>query len=117
MDDIYAQLARRLRAERERSELSLDELAGAAEIDKTFVVHLEANRKKPSLETVAKLARALGIAPADLLRDVKMPDPDEDHKFVRQFAALIRGKSPQQKATIINTVKALASSLTPKPKK
>jgi len=63
-------LARRIREERERAGLTLDELATEAKISKTYLWELEHDDeglKKPSADVLLRLAKALTVTIADLL--------------------------------------------------
>jgi transcriptional regulator with XRE-family HTH domain len=58
-----------IRRARTRAGLTQDALARKAELSRVYVIKLESgDRKSPSLDVLARLARALGIAPADLLK-------------------------------------------------
>lgn len=63
-------LARRIREERERAELTLDQLAEKAQVSKTYLWELEKDVngvKKPSADVLLRIAEALSITIADLL--------------------------------------------------
>lgn len=57
----------RLRAARTAAKLTQTALAAAADVHPNEVGYWEAGTRVPQVETVAALARALGITPADLL--------------------------------------------------
>ncbi len=61
--DVFARNMRRLRADREWSQ---EELAGRAEIDRTYVSALERSLYSASIDMVAKLADAFGVEPASM---------------------------------------------------
>lgn len=76
MDDIRTTFARRLRELRTRAGLSQDALARAAEdLPRAYVSELEAGKKAASIETLARLARALGVEPAELLKGGRAARP------------------------------------------
>jgi transcriptional regulator with XRE-family HTH domain len=56
-----------LRDCRDKVGLSQEELAGRADVDRTYVSLLERGRRQPSLEMLFKLSQALGVAPATLV--------------------------------------------------
>lgn len=63
-------LAKRIREERERAGLTLDEFAAKAEISKTYLWELEHDtkgHKKPSADVLLRIAKALSLTIADLL--------------------------------------------------
>ena len=50
--------------------LSQEKLAVAAGLDRTFVYKVERGRRNPSLETIFRVAQALGVKPEDLVAEV-----------------------------------------------
>lgn len=108
--DIYRLLARRIRAERERAGLTREQLAEALDLAPSFLAYLESGQRKPSLETIVKLAERLKIPIRDLFSNLKTTPANEDGKAIKQFAHLIRSKTPAQKRAIINGLRALAKS-------
>lgn len=63
-------IAERLRACRRRRGMTLDQLAAAAGISKTYLWELEADKdgvKRPSADVLSRLSRALGITLSDLM--------------------------------------------------
>lgn len=61
-------LAQNLRRYRQAQSLSQEELADRAEIDRTYISALERCIYAASIEVVDRLAQALGIEAAELLR-------------------------------------------------
>lgn len=108
--DIYAVLAKRIRAERERAGLTREQLAEAVDIAPSFLAYLEKNQRKPSLPTIVGLAQVLKVPVRDFFADIKTTPASEDDKAIEQFAHLIRSKTPAQKKAIINGLKTLAKS-------
>jgi transcriptional regulator with XRE-family HTH domain len=66
-DPLSRTLARRLRLERRRKELSLRKLAEASGLSTTTVHQIETGRGSPSLATLQALATTLGVAVGELL--------------------------------------------------
>jgi DNA-binding XRE family transcriptional regulator len=62
-------LAANLKQHRRERGISQEELADLAAIDRTYISALERRRYAASIEVVDRLARALGIKAADLLRE------------------------------------------------
>jgi transcriptional regulator with XRE-family HTH domain len=60
----FAANVRRLRAKRNLSQKALAERSG---VSVSYVSMLERGQRSPPLETIEKLARALGVPPATLL--------------------------------------------------
>ena len=61
-------LARNLRSLRAERQMSQEALASKASIDRTYVSALERERYAVSIDTLEKLADALGVPAAELLR-------------------------------------------------
>ncbi|MBI4827712.1 MAG: helix-turn-helix transcriptional regulator [Nitrospinae bacterium] len=59
----------RVRAERERLGMSQEELADRAEMHRTYLGGVERGERNVGLLNVLLIARALGVAPAALLKD------------------------------------------------
>jgi transcriptional regulator with XRE-family HTH domain len=66
-DSIHRAFGRVLREYRLKSTLSQEELALDAGIDRTFVSLLERGKRQPTLQTVFRLAKVLGVSPATLV--------------------------------------------------
>ena len=69
--DSQERVGRTLRAKRKRSGLTQEQLAEAADMHPTEVSRLERGVRDPRLSTLVRLARALGIELADLVRGVR----------------------------------------------
>lgn len=70
---VSSELARSVRAHREARGLSLGALARAARLSKTSLSTLEAGLSNPSLETLWRLAEALGVSLGTLLGEADPP--------------------------------------------
>ncbi|MBI5881947.1 MAG: helix-turn-helix transcriptional regulator [Elusimicrobia bacterium] len=112
-DNIYGILGRRLREERKLAGLTLEGLGEKAGITGAFVAHIEAARKRPTLETVSKLACALKLPVSSLIEDPEPPQTDRDRAYIEQIASILRDRSPEEKQALVRVVRA-ASSLTEK---
>jgi len=68
--DLRPAFSRRLRTLREQAGLSQEELAERADLHWTYVSGMERGRRNPGLNTLARLARALGLPIETLLTGV-----------------------------------------------
>jgi transcriptional regulator with XRE-family HTH domain len=59
-----------LREIRRACRVSQDDLARHSGVDRSAISNYERGRREPNLRTIVKLARALDVAPASLLRDL-----------------------------------------------
>ena len=62
-------LARNLRAFRDRANLTQQQLADLAKLDRATISQIENGRESPRSHTVITLAEVLGVSPADLWRE------------------------------------------------
>jgi transcriptional regulator with XRE-family HTH domain len=58
----------RIKALREKRKLSQEELAGRAGLSRGYLARLETGRHEPTLTTLGKLAKALKVKTAELLK-------------------------------------------------
>jgi transcriptional regulator with XRE-family HTH domain len=66
-DQISTVFGQVLREQRLSRELSQEELALAADVDRTFVSQMERGIRQPTITTLMKLAGALGVQPSTLV--------------------------------------------------
>jgi transcriptional regulator with XRE-family HTH domain len=66
--DLRQAFAANLRRLRHAKGISQEDLAYEADVNRTYLSKLEKGVSYPGLEIIAKLADALGIEPAELLR-------------------------------------------------
>ncbi len=69
MEDIRKFVGRNVREARQAVGLSQEALADKAGIDRTYVSGVERGVRNPTVTIVARLAEALGVMAADLLRE------------------------------------------------
>lgn len=94
MDDLRDLIAKRLRELREAAGLTQGELADSAgSLSRAYLSEVERGEKSLGVETLGRLARALGVDPVELLRrPVKGNPPTPEEVLGRRVAALARGK-------------------------
>jgi transcriptional regulator with XRE-family HTH domain len=68
MEDIRKIVGRNVREARQAAALSQEALADKAGIDRTYVSGVERGVRNPTVTIVVRLAEALGVTTADLLR-------------------------------------------------
>lgn len=71
LTEVFAQL---LRQHRDAKQISQEELAEGAGLDRTYISQLERGLKSPTLNTVEQLATHLQISPAQLLEEIALKE-------------------------------------------
>ena len=56
---------------RERRGLSQEVVSGLADIGRTHLSAIERGERRPTLDTLFKLASALGMSPSDIVREIE----------------------------------------------
>lgn len=92
------ELGRYLRTLRRRQELTQEQVAERAGVHPTFVSRIESGRAMPSLDVLARLAGALGVSAADVLRATLEParPPVAAEDLREEIGELLASASPQQ---------------------
>jgi transcriptional regulator with XRE-family HTH domain len=68
MPGVCGNLGKNLRHARERLGLTQEDVAERSGVHATEVSRIEGGKRDPRVSTVARLAKALSVAPGDLLR-------------------------------------------------
>jgi len=80
-DMVLASLGDRLRMERERRGLTLDQLAQLTDLSKPYLSRLESGERQPAIGTLLILARSLEVTAASLLGEDEQGAPLSIHRF------------------------------------
>ena len=72
-EDYSAEFGRRIRSLREQLDPSVSQeaLAERAGVHRTYIGHLELGKGSPTLDTIVRIAKALGVDAADLVRGLQ----------------------------------------------
>ncbi len=106
---IYATIGQRLKAERLREGLTLEQLAEAAGISPSFLAYIENGKKKLSVQTLWKLAQALHLSPGALFENAATKasrTPVVSH----QIDFLMRDRSPTQRKHLLRALRTLLNT-------
>lgn len=83
MDDqkreITVAVGNRIRYFRRLQSISQEELALRANLNPAYFGQVERGLKCPTVDTLYKIAKAMNISPAELLRTESLPDYSTDH--------------------------------------
>ena len=109
---IYRILGKRIREIREKIGVTQEKLAFKAKISPSFLSHVERGTKKASLETMKRIADALGVPVQNLFYPPKEPiaylKSDRD-LFTRRLESLVRDKGDNFKKMLWKMANYLAN--------
>jgi len=107
METIYRSIGNRIRVERKRLKLTQEELAEKANISSNFLGHIERGTKRPTLDTLKKIADVLQIPMAELFAtETTYQLPSED-LFIKRFKSLVRDKKRKEKELVLRIAKMI----------
>jgi len=66
-------MGREIRRHRNAKKLSQEKLAELAGLNRNYIGFVERAERSPRAVTIFKIARALGLHPSELLRDMRWP--------------------------------------------
>ena len=95
----------KLRAERARSGQTQEQVAEAIGITPAFVGHIERGERSMSLDTLINLCNLYHVTIDYLLSDTL---PPEDDNALTQIAAILKDKSSEQQAAILDILRAIS---------
>jgi transcriptional regulator with XRE-family HTH domain len=104
--DIYGFIGARIREMRKSRGLTLEELAGAAGMNTSFLGAIEHNKKQPSVRKLYDICLALEIPMEKMFKDSPVP-PKETDVFARKVSMLVRDKSPKTREKALKVLKTL----------
>ena len=104
--DIYGFIGTRIREMRKARGLTLEELAGAAGMNTSFLHYIEKNKKRPSVRMLYNICLALEIPMEKMFKDAPVP-PKETDVFARKVSMLVRDASPKTREKALEVLKTL----------
>lgn len=106
-EELQLYIGRCIRAWRKKTGLTLAGLAESAGVDPGFLAYIETGKKMPSLVTLSKLAAALDLTIADLVKGVPPVVTPLKERVSRQVQAVCNGSRPEHLQDVIAVLKAL----------
>lgn len=96
-----------MRSLRQAKGLSIGKVADVADLDVSFLGQIELGKRDPSLSTLAKIAKGLGVPVAEFFAGMKTPKVSLDAKIVQEIGLVVRGRTEAQKDDILAILKQL----------
>lgn len=107
MRDEARRFGARLRKLRRERGMTQEELAERSGYHPTHVANIERGRNLPSLEAVFRLARALGVPPADLVGTGDAGAPQDEEAMRNEAKELLQRCEPEQLAVLVQLLRLL----------
>ena len=109
MDDqkrkISIEVGNRIKYFRRLRTVSQEELALQANLNPAYFGQVERGEKCPTVDTLCKVAKALGVSPADLLREEVLPgDMTEHSRRVQELLAKVPADKMDQVIRLLEDV-------------
>ena len=104
----YSSLGQRIRQERQKLNLTQEQLAEPADVTTAFIGHIERSERSLSLETLIKISNRLGVTVDYLLSDSYKP---RDPQMTEELLQLLDNKSPSQKRALLDIMRTIVKYL------
>ena len=75
---LFSMLGNELRKARENADLTQEQLALDADVDRTYISMLENNKKSPTVDMLFRICDAMDVAASDIIRRVERGDSEAD---------------------------------------
>jgi len=107
MENIYKMVGKKIREERRILKLTQEELAEKADISANFLGHIERGTKRPTLNTLKKIADVLQIPMGALFTTEKIYKLPREDLFIKRFMSLVRDKKGEERELILKIAKMI----------
>ena len=103
--EITMAVGQRIRKFRRIRAISQEEVAFRADLNPAYFGQVERGEKCPTVDTLCKVAKALGVSPADLLREEVLPgDMTEHSRRVQELLAKVPADKMDQVIRLLEDV-------------
>ena len=111
MRQLPKEIGQRVKAARKRFELTQAELAEQSALDEVTIRAIEAGRRGLSLDSLARVARVLGLRPGELLD----PDAVDAVGVGRQAAVIVDSLNPAWQRAALRILREIQQAAKTKP--
>jgi transcriptional regulator with XRE-family HTH domain len=107
MESISGQIGGRIRQYRKHAGLTQEALALSSGINVSFLGDVERGIKKPSIETLEKLLKALNVSFREFFDFETEKKPFEDRAALERLAMELKGRSDDEVAMLLSVIKQI----------
>ena len=112
--ELYKNIGKIIRSERNKTGITLEELAEKIDRDWSFLSQIERGKSIPSIETLSRICSALHIPLSKLFKSNKYTTGNKDDPYIKKLAFILRDKDAGYKKMI---TRFISQSVKKKPKK
>ncbi len=108
--NIAYKLGERIRDIRKSKNLSQEHVAFSAEISSTFLGQVERGNKKPTIETLVKISKALDVEIIDLFNfntPLNIVDDNEQNKSIVAINTLLKSMDEESVQEVLKVLKSM----------
>lgn len=106
-DSLQKRLGTKVRSLRKAKGLSIGKVADVADLDVSFLGQIELGKRDPSLSSLVKIAKGLGVPVAEFFSDMKPSKISIDEKIIQEIGIVVHGRTESQKDDILAILKQL----------
>ncbi|QHT62970.1 helix-turn-helix transcriptional regulator [Paenibacillus lycopersici] len=104
----YVLLGKRLRAERQKLNLTQEKLAEKIDVSDAYIGQIERGQRSLTLDTLVKLTNKLGVTVDYLLHDSIQV---EDEQFMNQIRQIMTDRTPKERQMALDILKMMFAHL------
>lgn len=104
----WEKVGQRIKEERKKYRLTQEKLAEEAGLNDSYIGQIERGSKKPSMESIVKLANTLGITVDYLLQDVV---PAKKNALLEEVLAELSKRDDEEIRLILNMIRLMGDFL------
>ena len=101
--ELAPQIGERIRRIRKKEGLSLEGLALRCDMNPAYVGHIERGMRNPTLATLERICKGLGIRVEDLFKGLDVP-VDMESAAVRHLSSMVSEMTPEQTQRFLHIV-------------
>ena len=97
MDSSHIRLAKKLKSLRRKQKITQEELAQKASLNVSYIGRIENGKQSPTLSTLLRISRALGVSVSELL-DILSPESPfrENEPLIEKIVELLEQMGQQE---------------------